>query len=209
MVLLLVVLLWASDVPLGESIVSFARSRLGQKVGDGECTSLAVQALRHCHAQRPDPVRGDWGDEVKALRDIQAGDILQFENALFVKQHVREDGAILTQTTSYPHHTAIVARVRKRGPRPVLVVLHQNAGVAGGDLVEQGLRKRRPRGQGVRPRRSQAAGLRDLRQPLRASLIPETTCAWNERMAGRGHITVPELAAGALVERTVKSALGG
>jgi len=133
----MIALLWASDAPLGEGIVAFARSRLGQKVGDGECTSLAVQALRHCHAQRPDPVRGDWGDEVKALRDIQPGDILQFENAVFVKQQVRDDGAILTQTTSYPHHTAIVARVRKRGPRPVLVILHQNAGVAGGDPKAQ------------------------------------------------------------------------
>ena len=137
MVALLVALLWASDAPLGESIVSFARSRLGQKVGDGECRSLAVQALRHCHAQRPDPVRGEWGDEVKALRDILPGDILQFENAVFVKRRVREDGAILTLTSSYPHHTAIVARVRKRGPRPVLVILHQNAGVAGGDSETQ------------------------------------------------------------------------
>ena len=90
MVLLLVALLCASDAPLGEGIVSFAHARLGQKVGDGECTALAVQALRHCHAQRPDPVRGLWGDEVKALRDIQPGDILQFENAVFVKQQVRE-----------------------------------------------------------------------------------------------------------------------
>ena len=40
-------------------------------------------------------------------------------------------------TTSYPHHTAIVARVRKRGPKPILVILHQNAGVAGGDPEAQ------------------------------------------------------------------------
>jgi hypothetical protein len=46
---------------------------------------------------------------------------------------MQEDGAILTQTFSFPHHTAIVARVRKRGARPVLVILHQNAGVEGGD----------------------------------------------------------------------------
>ena len=135
--------LWATaigeDAPLGESIVSFARSKVGQKIGDGECTSLAVQALRHCHAQRPDPVRGVWGDEIKALRDLQPGDILQFENATFVKQHVRDDGAILTLTSSYPHHTAIVARVRKRGPKPVLVILHQNASVPGDDAEAQKL----------------------------------------------------------------------
>jgi hypothetical protein len=133
MVLLLVALLWTSDISLGESIVSFARSKVGQKVGNGECTSLAVQALRHCHARRPDPVRGEWGDEIKAFREIKPGDILQFENAVFVKHHVREDGAILTFTTSFPHHTAIVALVRKRGPKPVLLILHQNAGVEGAD----------------------------------------------------------------------------
>jgi hypothetical protein len=125
------------DAPLGDEIVQFARSKLGQKVGNGECTSLAVAALRHCGAQRPDPVEGIWGEEVKSLRDLQPGDILQFENAVFRKQQYRPDGALLTLTYTYPHHTAIVARVRKRGPRPVLVILHQNAGAAGGDEDER------------------------------------------------------------------------
>ena len=135
---LLIVALWGpGPTPsLGDDVVAYARSKLGQKVGNGECTSLAVYALRHCNARRPDPVLGVWGDEVKAFRDLQAGDILQFENATFVKQHVRGDGALLTLTASYPHHTAIVARVRKRGPRPVLVILHQNAGAAGADDAE-------------------------------------------------------------------------
>ncbi len=73
---------------------------------------------------------------MKHLRELQPGDILQFENAVFVKQHVRADGALLTVTSKYPHHTAIVARVRKRGPRPVLVILHQNAGPEGSDDEE-------------------------------------------------------------------------
>ncbi len=125
-----------SDSTLGDDIVAYARSKMGQKVGNGECTVLAVEELRRCDARRPDPVVGIWGDEVKHLRDLQPGDILQFENAVFVKQHVRGDGALLTVTASYPHHTAIVARVRKRGPKPVLVILHQNAGREGGDDKE-------------------------------------------------------------------------
>jgi len=124
------------DPPLGDEIVAYARSKVGQKVGNGECTSLVVDVLRHCDARRPDPVLGIWGDEVKSLRDLQPGDILQFENAVFVKQHVRADGAVLTLTYSYGHHTAIVARVRKRGPKPVLVIVHQNAGLEGGDEDE-------------------------------------------------------------------------
>ena len=130
---MLIVALWGlgPDTTLGDDIVAYARSKVGQKVGNGECTSLAVDALRQCHARRPDPVLGIWGDEVKSLRDLQPGDILQFEDAIFVKQHVRGDGALLTLTSSYPHHTAIVARVRKRRPKPVLVILHQNARPAG------------------------------------------------------------------------------
>ena len=135
---MLIVALWGlgPDSTLGDNIVAYARSKVGQKVGNGECTSLAVDALRQCHARRPDPVLGIWGDEVKSLRDLQPGDILQFEDVIFVKQHVRGDGALLTLTSHYPHHTAIVARVRKRGPKPVLVILHQNAGPAGGEDEE-------------------------------------------------------------------------
>ena len=116
---MLLVALWGlgPDTTLGDDIVAYVRSKLGQKVGNGECTALAVEALRHCDARRPDTVQGIWGDEVKLLRDLQPGDILQFEDAIFVKQHVRGDGALLTLTSHYPHHTAIVARVRKWGPK--------------------------------------------------------------------------------------------
>jgi hypothetical protein len=70
---------------------------------------------------------------LKSFGDIRPGDIVQFENAVFVRQRLREDGALVTLTFSYPHHVAIVEKVRKRGPKPTLVILHQNAGVAGGD----------------------------------------------------------------------------
>jgi hypothetical protein len=133
----LVLLICACDAPVGDQIVQFARSKLGQKVGNGECTTLAAQALRHCGARRPDTFQGIWGDEIESLRDVRPGDVLQFENAVFVNQVNREDGAVLTLTASYPHHTAIVERVRKRGPKPVLLIIHQNAGVAGGDDDEQ------------------------------------------------------------------------
>jgi hypothetical protein len=130
---MLVMMAWVVEAPLGDQVVEFARSKLGQKVGNGQCTVLAVYALRSCGARRPDPIQGIWGDEVESLRDVRPGDILQFENAVFVEQQALEDGAVLTLKYSYPHHTAIIARVRKRGKKPVLVILHQNAGVEGGD----------------------------------------------------------------------------
>ena len=124
------------DSPVNEKVVAYAQSKLGQRVGNGECTTLAVAALRHAEARRPDPVQGVWGDELKSWRDVQPGDILQFENAVFVKQQVRGDGAIYTFTSSYPHHTAIVAKVGKRRQKPILVILHQNASVGEGDKDE-------------------------------------------------------------------------
>ncbi len=136
MFLILVGLMLASDPPsdLGERLVAFARSKLGQTVGDGQCTALAVEALRDAGARRPGPrsARAGWGDERASLADVHPGDILQFDNAVIVRRSTRGDGAVLTQTLSFPHHTAIVERVRKRGTRPTLVILHQNAGDAGG-----------------------------------------------------------------------------
>ena len=81
---MLLVALWGlgPDTTLGDDVVAYARSKLGQKVGNGECTALAVEAIRHCDARQPDPVQGIWGDEVKLLRDLQPGDILQFEDAI-------------------------------------------------------------------------------------------------------------------------------
>jgi hypothetical protein len=179
MVLLVALLLCVADAPVNEKVLEFARSKLGERVGDGECTALAVEALRHAGAARPRPRSGVWGDELGSLRDARPGDVLQFEGAVFVRTRIGEDGAVMTRTFSFPHHTAIVARVRKRGPRPVLVVLHQNARTGDGDpRVVQELtidlaEKRRgtikayrpvadqpvdPSGRSVRPRRRSARG---------------------------------------------------
>nr|WP_165230777.1 CHAP domain-containing protein [Aquisphaera insulae] len=123
--------------------MEYARSQLGKKVGDGECTTLAVQALRRSGARRPDARRGIWGDEVPSLKEVQPGDILQFEDVVFFKRRRRADGAILTQTLTFPHHTAIVVKVQGKGSRCVLTILHQNTGVDGEDeetrrLVKEG-----------------------------------------------------------------------
>lgn len=138
MVLLVVSALFldAEPAPLNERVVEFARSRLGQRVGDGDCSALAREALRYAGA-RPTGKGRSWGEELSSIRDAKLGDILQFENAIFVRRQVREDGALLTLTFSYPHHTAIVSGVRKRGRSVVLSVLHQNAGADGGDEDER------------------------------------------------------------------------
>jgi hypothetical protein len=129
----IVMVLLAEPIPLNEQVVAFARSQLGQRVGNGECTALVAAALRHAGARPRGRGQGAWGRELKSLGEAQPGDILQFEDAVFVRRRLREDGAVVTLTFRHPHHTAIVAAVRRRGPKPVLVILHQNAGVEGGD----------------------------------------------------------------------------
>jgi hypothetical protein len=135
MVAIVVALACTIDAPLNEKVVEFARSQLGQQVGNGQCSTLAVEALRYAGATWRSARNGVWGDEVKSLRDAQPGDILQFENAVFTSSQFRDDGALVTQQYSFPHHTAIIARVQKRGKKPVLVILHQNIG--GGQVVQE------------------------------------------------------------------------
>jgi hypothetical protein len=137
MVPILVAFLWAGEASMPDKIVEFARSKVGQQVGDGECTALAAAALRHAGARLRRPAGGSWGEEVASLRDVRPGDILQFENAVFVQQRLLDNGGLLTTTASYAHHTAIVASVRKRGPRPILVILHQNVSVSGSDDADR------------------------------------------------------------------------
>jgi hypothetical protein len=100
-----------------------------QGVGSGECTALATEALRYAGARLPGQAQASWGNELEDARGRPAGDIIQFEDAVFVRRRVRDDGAMVTLTFMYPHRTAIV----ERGPKPVPVILHENAGVAGGD----------------------------------------------------------------------------
>jgi hypothetical protein len=135
LIAILVLLTCGIDAPLNNKVVEFARSKLGQQVGDGECSSLAAAALRNAGARVRRGNHGTWGDELKSLRDAQSGDIVQFENAVFISTQFLDDGGVITQTLEFPHHTAVIAQVRKRRKKPVLVILHQNVG--GSKIVQE------------------------------------------------------------------------
>jgi hypothetical protein len=131
MVVLLPLLVVALE-PINEKVVAYARSQLGQKVGDGECTALVREALRSAGAKARGHGRS-WGTELSSLKDVQPGDILQFEDAVFVQQRLLPSGDVSLSWARYPHHSAIVSAVRRRGKGVVLAILQQNAGTAGGD----------------------------------------------------------------------------
>jgi hypothetical protein len=117
-----------SVAPLGDQVVAFAREKLGQSVGNGECFDLADQALRSAGAKsaadfgtvtpNADYV---WGTAV-SLADVQPGDIIQFRNYRYDRT-IATDTRTDTDFQERPHHTAIVERVDGQG---AITVLEQN-----------------------------------------------------------------------------------
>jgi hypothetical protein len=124
-------LLGADGTPeLNRKVLEYARSQRGRRVGDGECTALAVAALRQAGARRLPPYGRDedyvWGEEVP-IHEARPGDVLQFRAAVF-KGSRRSPGGRRLWTYTFPHHTAIVSGVGQGGAGTVLTILHQNAG---------------------------------------------------------------------------------
>jgi hypothetical protein len=112
---------------LNQQVLDFARGKLGQQVGDGQCQTLVNAALDAAGAQRPGQGQEiDHFGTVVDLNAVKAGDVLQFENVNF--KHTNADGSWFTN--NFPHHTAIVEAVS--GSR--LTLLHQNLN---GDLRVQ------------------------------------------------------------------------
>ena len=121
-------------------VVTFAKKKIGQKVGGGECYDLANEALTNAGGKTASDYgkitltsNYVWGDLVSTFA-AQPGDILQFLNYKFKiitttvvkvthgKETVVEYGGSSTKTLSRPHHTAVVT---KAGTKK-LEILEQN-----------------------------------------------------------------------------------
>jgi hypothetical protein len=122
----------AADVAL--RIVGFARRHRGDRVGNGECFTLADRALSRAGARSASDygtVTPDadyvWGTSV-SLGDLQPGDVIQMRNYRFDREVSvnNPDGSGSTDTSfeERPHHTAIVESVNGDGG---ITVLEQNA----------------------------------------------------------------------------------
>jgi hypothetical protein len=129
------------EFPVNDKVVAFAKKSIGEKVGNGECWTLANDALKSAggkssSAYRDTPNEGDyvWGElvygrEVKNGKPVESGnaklkvvpgDIIQFRDAKFAGQ--RADGGTYSMTAV--HHTAIVVNAAPDGK--VIAILHQN-----------------------------------------------------------------------------------
>lgn len=100
---------------LNQKVISFARAQLGKQVGRGECSNLAIEALKAARAKTTDDfgVSGlgkdyIWGKLIEKYEDGQPGDILQFRDAkLQIK--VGAKGSQQLRIAVIPHHTALIA----------------------------------------------------------------------------------------------------
>ena len=88
-------------------VVQFAQSKVGQKVGNGECWTLVRDALVYAKAKEIPGQNGidvyDFGTPVK-LTAIKSGDVLQFWNVKFVAPN--------GSWSSATQHTVIVSSVK-------------------------------------------------------------------------------------------------
>ena len=122
-------------------VLAFAEGHLGTQVGDGQCTSLAIQALQSAGAQFDFGVWGSqanyvWGTPVLvalghgrggsaamgSYAAVEPGDVVQFCNADF-------SGSGSAQM--FPHHTAIIEAYLGNGK---FSILQQNVN---GDMTVQ------------------------------------------------------------------------
>lgn len=107
---------------LNRKVLKFAEDNLGQMVAKGECWVLAAEALTRAGAQRPGsngvPIYV-FGRKLKTDETILPGDVVQLEKAKFVEKTRNQ-----TFTQTFPHHTAIVAKVEGKN----ISLLHQNYG---------------------------------------------------------------------------------
>jgi hypothetical protein len=118
---------------MADQIVAFARQRLGDRYGDGECFTLVNDALKHVGAKSAEDygtVTPDadyvWGTSV-SLSALRTGDVIQFRGYRFDRtvetNNPDGSGSTTTETQQRPHHTAIVERL----DGGAVVVLEQNA----------------------------------------------------------------------------------
>lgn len=108
---------------LRAQVVAFARQKIGDRVGSGECFDLADRALRDAGANSAADFgqvtpNGNyrWGTSIN-LSQLRPGDIIQFRNYRYVRRITEADGSWAEDEQERPHHTAIVDSIDGGGCR--------------------------------------------------------------------------------------------
>ena len=123
-----------NQAAMAQQIMNFIKQKMGTHHGDGQCFTLADDALKNAGAKSAGDfgkVTKDadyvWGTSVKKT-DAQPGDVIQFRNYRYDRkiETNNPDGSGSTDNDfqERPHHTAVVEKVNGDGS---MVVLEQNA----------------------------------------------------------------------------------
>jgi hypothetical protein len=158
-----------SDEPaddLNAKVIAFAKSKVGEQVGTGDCTDLLVEAFKEAGA-RPCIKADDgvylWGQPVKSYKEAKPGDVVQFEKVVFkgTRRSVDEDGhpSLSYHKDTFPHHSAVVLSVSAKNK--TLTLLHQNV------ADEEGKLDRTVREQTLRMTELQKGGALTIFRPTR------------------------------------------
>ena len=137
---------------INQDVSVYVSGQLGKQVGNGECFTLADEALQKAKAKSASDygkitANADyrWGNAVN-LQKLIPGDIIQFRDYKVTITTVtktrktksgggwEEETSTQTQTESRPHHTAIVGSVGKNG---IVSVFEQNVGTGSGKRKTQ------------------------------------------------------------------------
>ncbi len=102
--------------PVNQRVLDYAKKNAGQQVGNGECWTLANEALRAAGTQHPAVMV--WGRKLSPGEEPIPGNVIQFTSVTF---HSKKG----TWHYGSPNHTAIVVQVVSPG---VFLLLQQNMG---------------------------------------------------------------------------------
>lgn len=135
---------------VNQKIVRYAQGKLDRVDGNGECWTLAYNALKAAAAVVPSGNGASlyvWGTRVPEIAGLQPGNIIQFTN--YNVKVTQPDGSWATMSRGGPRHTAIVESVGRNGQVTVLesnvepnskktvrTVLYLTSGTISGATVE-------------------------------------------------------------------------
>ncbi|MEI8137771.1 MAG: hypothetical protein WCH21_10650 [Bacteroidota bacterium] len=107
---------------LNKKIINFVKTKIGKKVGKGECWDVAAEALNTSGAKWDGNYK--FGEEVNYKTDcIYPGDIVQFEGVT-IKYEIEKKKF----SESMAHHTAIIYEIKGREE---FTLADQNTGRSG------------------------------------------------------------------------------
>jgi hypothetical protein len=107
---------------INKNIIAFVKTKIGKKVGKGECWDLAAEALNSASAKW-DGNYG-FGKEVNYKKDcVYPGDIIQFEGVI-LKYEIDKKKFI----EKMAHHTAIIYEIKGKEE---FIIADQNTGRSG------------------------------------------------------------------------------